>query len=121
MSKFKEIWQTLPLLGKGLSILFVMVFFVLIWSNWNTYKGKTDEMKEMEVEILILKSKLKEQREITDKYREIADSLAVDWEKFNVEDLENEIKEKYEKKRSDVLNLPIDSTIRDLSEWLGDE
>ena len=115
---FKVYWKSQTSIIKFLIILFIVLFGVLIWSNWNTYSNKTEITKVKERENLILKTRLEEQREITKGYKVIVDSLTIGWENFNVDSLEIKIKTKYDEKRNAIINQPIDSTINALSKWL---
>lgn len=118
MEKLKTFWSQIPLMFKAIIITLTVLFIVSIITNWNTYRGKTEALKELEKENLILKIELKEQQEITDVYRKAADTLMLNRQNFNLEELEQGIKNKYNEKRNNTLNQPIDSTISDLSKWL---
>lgn len=120
-NEFKKYWLGQSTVFKGLTIAFVVLLIVLIWSNWNTYKGKSNQLKEKEIENLILKTRLEEQKEITDGYRTVVDSLTKDWQNFNIDTLENNIKSKYDEKRNAIISQPIDSTISALSDWLNEK
>lgn len=120
MEKLKEIMAFTPLWVKVTLIALVILLLTSVVFSINTYRGKSDALKELEKESLILKVELKEQKEITDSYKSVADSLTKDWEDFDLDKLETDIKKRYDEKRDDALSQPIDITISVLSDWLNE-
>lgn len=115
MNKIKEAWGTLSVLGKVLVTLFIIVLLILIWSNWNTYKEKNDGLNRVRVEGEVLKDKLKEQKKLTIKYRKTADSLETLWKRFSIKRLEDSVNRRYNKKRLEIINFPLDSIVEGLA------
>ena len=100
-----------------ISLLLLLTAYLLFFVKDVKLKSQT-EIENLEKENSRLNGQLFYlNSEIKSKQEEI-DYLYDGYAKFNKEKVEKQINQKYETKKNNVRNLPIDSTISDLADWL---
>lgn len=112
-------WTSAPLVLRILHILGFLALLYLIIMFLVGNRIFPDDFTESELENIKLKTELTQVQEANRVSEARADTLLAQRKRDSLNRKIITIKEKYNGKRDIVINQPLDSTVRDLSEWLN--
>lgn len=119
LKRLQELWYFTPIGAKAIILVLVLIVgFMLLYGNPKVEKANA-RLQQLEYENVQLKLKLSEQIAITDTLVSYADKKIKNFDKHRKE-VENQIKIKYDEKRTIADKQPIDSAISTLSKWLSE-
>lgn len=104
------------LLLLGTILASVLIYFIL--SNINK---PTDQLTKLQLEKAFLEGKLEQHRIQTDSLVKRSEKLYVEFKQLpTTNTIKVDLDQKYENQVNNIINMPADSTVKFLSEWLSE-
>lgn len=98
------------------SLILIFLFSLVIKLN-----KPTEQITKLQLEKAFLEGKLEQQRQTTDSLTKRSEKLYVEFKQLpTTNTIKVDLDKKYENQVNNIINMPADSTIKFLSEWLSE-
>jgi CII-binding regulator of phage lambda lysogenization HflD len=108
----------LMLLGIGMCAVLGLTILAFVLSKINK---PTEQLTKLQLEKAFLEGKLEQQRQTTDSLTKRSEKLYVEFKQLpTTNTIKVDLDKKYENQVNNIINMPADSTVKFLSEWLSE-
>lgn len=102
-------------------VVCVILGFVIVAFTVSKINKPTEQITKLQLEKAFLEGKLEQQRQTTDSLTKRSEKLYVEFKQLpTTNTIKVDLEKKYENQVNNIINMPADSTVKFLSEWISE-